>query len=132
MGILSEVFAWWTGATWGTRFTIWKQGEYVGSDELGNRYFEQRSGVGPQGKPRRWVMYKSESEPTLIPPAWHGWMHYTHDDPPTSETYVARPWEKPHRPNMTGTPEAYRPSGSILTSAERPRATGDYKPWQPS
>ena len=32
---------------------------------------------------------------------------------------------------MTGTPEAYRPSGSILGSAERPKATGDYKPWRP-
>jgi len=33
--------------------------------------------------------------------------------------------------NMTGTSEAYRPSGSILASAERPKATGDYKPWRP-
>ena len=131
MGMFSEIFAWWTGNTWGTRFTIWKQGRYVGADELGNRYFEQTSGIGPQGKPRRWVIYARQSEPTLIPPGWHGWMHYTHDDPPTEGSYAPRAWEKPHRPNMTGTPEAYRPSGSILSDAARPRATGDYKPWQP-
>ncbi|MFZ4805655.1 MAG: NADH:ubiquinone oxidoreductase subunit NDUFA12 [Hyphomicrobiaceae bacterium] len=131
MGIFSEVFAWWTGNTWGTRLTIWKQGRFVGSDELGNRYFEQKRGIGPQGKPRRWVVYKAQSEPTLIPPSWHGWMHYIHDVPPTMESYTARAWEKPHRPNMTGTSEAYRPSGSILAAAERPAATGDYKPWRP-
>jgi NADH:ubiquinone oxidoreductase subunit len=32
---------------------------------------------------------------------------------------------------MTGTPQAYRPPGSILGSGRRPKATGDYKPWQP-
>jgi NADH:ubiquinone oxidoreductase subunit len=34
---------------------------------------------------------------------------------------------------MTGTPEAYRPKGSILApgSSRRPRATGDYKAWKP-
>jgi len=131
MSLFSEIFAWWTGNTWGTRLTIWKQGRYVGSDEFGNRYFEQKNGIGPQGKPRRWVIYLRASEPTLIPPAWHGWMHYTHDEPPTTENYQPRPWEKPHCPNMTGTAEAYRPSGSILSLGERPKATGDYKPWQP-
>jgi NADH:ubiquinone oxidoreductase subunit len=32
---------------------------------------------------------------------------------------------------MTGTAEAWRPKGSILSSGQRPKATGDYKPWQP-
>lgn len=132
MSIFSEIFTWWTGNTWGTRFTIWKQGVFVGEDESGNRYYEQRAGVGPQGKPRRWVIYRGASEPTLIPPAWHGWMHYTVDEPPTKERYEPRPWQKPHRPNMTGTPEAYRPSGSIVAAAQRPSATGDYKPWRPN
>jgi NADH:ubiquinone oxidoreductase subunit len=58
-------------------------------------------------------------------------MHYLVDTPPTEEKYVARPWQKPHLMNMTGTPQAYRPSGSILGSGKRPAATGDYKPWQP-
>ena len=33
--------------------------------------------------------------------------------------------------NMTGTPEAYRPPGSILGRGVRAKATGDYKPWRP-
>ena len=40
-------------------------------------------------------------------------------------------WQKPHRMNMTGTPEAYRPAGSILAKGRRPKATGDYKAWKP-
>lgn len=131
MSILSEIFSWWGGNTWGTRVTIWRQGRLIGQDELGNRYFEQKTGVGPLGRPRRWVIYEALAEPSKVPAEWHGWLHYTHDDPPTREAYQPKAWQKPHRMNMTGTAEAYRPSGSILASAQRPKATGDYKPWRP-
>jgi NADH:ubiquinone oxidoreductase subunit len=82
--------------------------------------------------PRRWVIYKTLAEASQVPPEWHGWLHYMIDTPPSEETYVARPWQKPHRMNLTGTPEAYRPPGSILSTGKRPAATGDYQPWQPS
>lgn len=131
MSILSEIFSWWGGNTWGTRFTLWKQGGYVGKDDYGNRYYEQRRGVGPLGKPRRWVIYTDLADASKIPPEWHGWMHYTVDTPPTKESYKAKPWQKPHVMNMTGTPQAYRPPGSILNSTSRPRASGDYKAWSP-
>ena len=58
-------------------------------------------------------------------------MHYTVDTPPTEEAYKPRPWEKEHRMNMTGTPAAYRPPGSILAGGKRPKATGDYQAWKP-
>jgi len=132
MSILSEVFSWWGGNTWGTRFTIWKLGSYVGKDDYGNTYFEQRKGVGPLDKPRRWVTYTDLADASKVPPEWHGWLHHTVDTPPTQETYQAKPWQKPHRMNMTGTSAAYRPDGSILTSAKRPKATGDYTAWRPS
>jgi len=77
------------------------------------------------------VTYTDLADPSKVPPEWHGWLHYTVDTPPTEEKYTAKPWQKPHRPNMTGTPAAYRPAGSILGAGQRPRATGDYKPWQP-
>ncbi len=131
MSILSEIFCWWGGNTWGTRWTILKQGREVGRDELGNVYYEQRSGVGPLGKPRRWVIYKNLSEASQVPPEWHGWLHHTVDELPANTEYKPRPWEKPHQPNPTGSPEAYRPSGSILTAAKRPAATGDYQAWRP-
>lgn len=131
MSILSEIFSWSGGNTWGTRWTLWREGRMVGRDDLGNTYYVQKSGVGPLGVPRRWVVYKNLAEASLVPPEWHGWLHYTTDIMPNQEGYIPRPWEKPHRPNMTGTAQAYRPSGSILSKGERPKATGDYKPWRP-
>ena len=37
-----------------------------------------------------------------------------------SENYVPREWQKPHQPNLTGTPAAYRPKGSILSKRTAP------------
>lgn len=131
MGMFSEIFSWWGGNTWGTRVTLWRQGKFVGEDQLGNRYFVQKRGVGPLGVPRRWVTYQDLAEASKVPPEWHGWLHYTVDTPPTAETYTAKPWQKPHQMNMTGTRDAHRPSGSILAAGTRPKATGDYKAWKP-
>lgn len=127
----SEIFTWWNGNTYGTRWTTWRKGQLVGEDQGGNRYYEARGGTGPANKPRRWVVYAGQAEPSTVPADWHGWLHYTTDTPPTKETYQPKPWQKPHEPNHTGTPLAYRPSGSTLVSGERPPATGDYQPWRP-
>ncbi len=67
-----------------------------------------------------------------MPPSWHGWLHHTVDTPPTEESYKPHDWQKPHRPNLTGTPGAYRPPGSTLALGRRPKATGDYKAWAPA
>ena len=131
MGIFSEIFSWWGGNTWSNRLYTAYRGKLVGTDAEGNRYYVQSKGIGPLGVPRRWVIYKSAAEASKIPPEWHGWMHYTVDTPPTEQEYRPRPWQKPPRENMTGTPEVYRPSGSILAAGTRPKATGDYKPWRP-
>jgi NADH:ubiquinone oxidoreductase subunit len=130
---LTRFFTWWNGQTFGTQVWTRLYGEFVGEDEFGNRYYRTKggkidSGVGYQ---RRWVVYNGVVEASRIPPSWHGWMHNTVDLPPTEDGYVAKAWEKPHRPNLTGTPMAHRPTGSILAQGRRPRATGDYKPWTP-
>ena len=131
MGIFTEIFSWWSGNTIGTRFYTWRNGRLVGTDGFGNSYYEQIRGIGPAGVPRRWVTYKQHSEATLVPPEWHGWLHYTVDTPPTKQDYEPHEWELPHKPNMSGTPEAYRPQGSILSTDDRPRVTGDYQAWKP-
>ncbi len=125
MGLFKEIFIWWSGNTWGTRLFTWRKGKFVGEDEFGNKYYRERKGH------RRWVIYKGLAEASTVSPDWHGWLHYTVDTPPTEETYQAKPWQKPHRPNMTGTAQAYRPSGSTLVKGQRPHATGDYESWRP-
>ena len=131
MGIFSEIFSWWGGNTWSNRIYTGLRGKHVGTDEEGNRYYVQSRGVGPLDKPRRWVIYKDGAEASKISPDWHGWMHYTVDTPPTGMAYQPRPWQKPHRPNGTGTVNAYRPSGSILGTGKHAPTTSDYEPWRP-
>jgi len=123
--LLSEIFVWWQGQTWGTRLYLKRFFKYVGTDEFGNRYFEDKK------RNRRWVTYNGYADASSIPPGWHGWMHHRTDTPPTDEHYNARGWEKPHVPNLTGTAAAYRPDGSLLNKGERPRVTGDYSAWSP-
>lgn len=125
MGILKEIFAWWTGNTIGTRVFTWRKGVRVGEDEFGNRYYRERGGS------RRWVVYRDLAEASKVPPDWHGWLHHTVDEPPSEEDYEARPWQKQHLANMTGSERAYRPTGSTLVPGDRPPATGDYEPWTP-
>lgn len=125
MGVFLELFTWWNGNTIGTRWFTWRHGEFVGEDEFGNKYYRQRKG------PRRWVTYNGVSEASTVPAEWHGWLHHTVDVPPTEEHYTAKPWEQAHRPNMTGTSQAYRPKGSTLVHGDRPPATGDYTAWKP-
>lgn len=128
-----QIFAWWHKATLGTRFNTWRRGERVGEDEFGNQYYRTRGGaVDPSlGFQRRWVIYSGTAEASTIPPGWWGWIHHTVDVAPSETEYQPRPWQKPHEPNMTGTPEAYRPPGSMLTPEYRPRVTGDYDAWSP-
>ena len=128
-----KLFTWWNGQTFGTQLWTWRFGELVGKDEQGNLYYRTKGGaIDPTlGFQRRWVVYNGYAEATRVPPSWHGWLHHTVDVAPTEESYTPREWEKPHVPNMTGTPAAYRPSGSTLASGRRPKATGDYQPWTP-
>ena len=96
MGVFKEIFAWWTGNTIGTRVFTWRHGSKIGEDASGNIYYEQRKGVGPLGRPRRWVTYAGDSDPTTVPAEWHGWLHYTSDEAPPDQQYQRRPWQQPH------------------------------------
>lgn len=54
---MKQFFTWWNGATWNTRFYTWRKGEYVGSDQMGNRYYRAKSAMPNSIPERRWVMY---------------------------------------------------------------------------
>ncbi|MBB5754161.1 NADH:ubiquinone oxidoreductase subunit NDUFA12 [Prosthecomicrobium pneumaticum] len=130
---LIELFTWWNGQTMGTRFFTWRKGERVGEDQFGNVYYRSPDPARTAGgfPERRWVIYKGYAESTSIPPGWHAWMHHRAANPPTASGYTPREWEQPHRANPTGSPAAYRPKGSIVGAANRPKVTGDYEAWTP-
>ncbi|PYE86868.1 NADH:ubiquinone oxidoreductase subunit NDUFA12 [Phyllobacterium leguminum] len=127
--LLLQIFTWWNRETIGTRLHTWRKGQRVGEDELGNVYYQ--GGTDSEGRTRRWVIYAGYAEASSIPPGWHGWMHHRTDTPPSEENYKPWSWQKPFQPNMTGTPYAYRPQGSMASLGERPRVTGDYDAWTP-
>ena len=123
------------GATFGTLLLTWLRGVRVGTDAYGNRYYRlkgdrpQRLGGGRFSRERRGVIYRGEPEGSKVPPEWHAWLHHMVDEMPQPRQRYE--WEKDHQPNMTGTPLAYRPQGSVLRGGQRVRATGDYEPWSP-
>lgn len=100
------------------------RGRFVGRDDVGNQYFER------PGKPytRRWVVYAHENDPTSVPPEWHAWLHHITDAPLAGP---ARPWQRPQRPNPTGTANSYRPSGHDYKGGRRAAASADYEIWTP-
>ena len=52
MKLLTELFAWWTGNTIGTRLFTWRYGTRVGEDGFGNVYYQTKDAK------RRWVIYR--------------------------------------------------------------------------
>ena len=123
--------------TFGTRLLTWLRGELVGTDAYGNRYYRLKNdrpsgrGGGRFSRERRWVLYKGEVEASKVPAEWHSWLHHTSDTLPPDGGRPKYSWQKPHQPNLTGTPQAYHPRGSVLRGGHRARATGDYEPWSP-
>ena len=129
MGILSKLFTWWDGATVGTLLFSALNGEHVGTDAQGNKYYRKKAGdARPE---RRWVIYAGANDASRVPPEWHGWLHGSFDGVPESHLPPPRIWEADYTPNATGTAQAYRPKGALERGGNRAAATGDYEAWTP-
>lgn len=120
-----SIFIWWQNATVGTMLMTMIRGRKVGRDGDGNTYYQTKDGK------RRWVIYNGTVEASRVPPEWHLWLHKTVNEPPTVKPLKTQPWEKPYKPNLSGTKGAYYPPGSLRKGAKRPKATGDYEAWKP-
>lgn len=126
MGILSTFLSavtWWNGGTLNTKLYTRRKGTKVGEDEHGNVYYSANDGK------KRWVIYNGEVEASRIGADWHGWLHHTFDELPSEKPLAHKPWEKEHLPNMTGTPQAYAPAGSLRRPD--PVERQDYEAWSP-
>lgn len=123
MSLFLRIATWWNSQTLGTQVFTSRFGQKVGEDEQGNVYYQTKDGK------RRWVIYNGEIEGSRIAPDWHGWLHHTWDEPPSKQPIAHKAWEKPHLPNLTGTAEAYAPTGSIRRA--QPAQRSDYEAWQP-
>ena len=123
MNTLLRAVTWWNSQTLNTQLFTWRKGTRVGEDDQGNVYYQTRDGS------RRWVIYNGEAEASRVNPDWHGWLHFTWDQPPTEKPLVHKVWEAPHLANQTGSSGAVVPPGSIRSGA--PTLRTDYEAWQP-
>lgn len=120
---LLSFLTWWNRETLNTRFFTWRKGVKVGEDEQGNVYYHSRDSK------KRWVIYNGEMEASRVPTGWHAWLHHTIETPPSDAPLSHKAWEKPHQENLSGSPLAYLPPGSIRR--HRPAEKQDYEAWQP-
>lgn len=130
MSVLGKIFTWWNGATIGTMLWSWRNGEHVGTDAAGNKYFRSRKRRG-DGRERRWVIYDGINDASRVPAEWHGWLHGAGEDVPASFLPPPRIWQADYSPNATGTDRAYRPQGALERGGRRAPAVGDYEAWTP-
>ena len=130
MNFLMKIFTWWEGATIGTLLWSARNGEHVGTDAQGNKYYRSKK-VKDGARERRWVIYDGINDASRVPSEWHGWLHGSYDELPESHLPPSHIWEADYTPNATGTVNAYRPAGALERGGKRARATGDYEAWTP-
>lgn len=123
MKFILQILTWWNSQSLGTQIYTWRNGTLVGEDDQGNKYYENTN------KSRRWVIYNGIIDGSRISADWHGWLHHTFDECPGTTSLDHKDWEKSHKNNVSGTVDAYHPTGSILTAT--PKNSGDYDAWQP-
>lgn len=135
MDFIKRIFIWWHSHTFGNGWTMAKaKARKIGEDEQGNQYFEEGgkpSHPDGNGRRRRWVVYHGVAEGSRVPPQWHGWLHHIVEEPPTDIAQTPKKFEKPYLPNMTGTPLAYRPKGSLARATDDAKIDQTYEAWRP-
>lgn len=91
-----------------------KIGTLVGTDQFGNKYYENPYYFVPRN---RWVEFNEEKwldyNASQIPPEWHRWMTHMTEYPPTVEKPVKHGWMMEYVENKTGTSEAYMPHSTV-------------------
>ena len=100
--VFKEIFIWWNRQTLGTRIQTFFSGKFVGQDEFGNKYYQNKKG-------NRWVIYKDEIDASKIPAEWYSWIHFTNNKIENVHNLDKYEWQKPHKSNQTGSRNAYRP-----------------------
>ena len=111
------IFTWWNKQTFGTFLKTLFFGKYVGSDELGNKYYRSK-------KNERWVIYSKKIEATKITSDWYLWIHHTIDKIPDNKDSKFS-WQKKHLENQSGTVNSFKPTKIIKNNQKK-----KYETWK--
>ena len=112
---LKKIFIWWDQETLGTKIKTIFFGKLVGTDQFGNKYYESKDG-------KRWIIYEGEIDASKIPVEWYSWIHFTSNRINKDNQIKKYEWQKPHKPNMTGTESAYYPNKNIDVTKKKYRS----------
>ena len=115
--LLRKIFIWWNQDTFGTRLKTIFFGKLVGTDELGNKYYESKNG-------KRWVVYSDIIDASKIPVEWYSWIHFTQNKIENFHDLKKFDWQKPHQSNLTGSDKAYNPKKNKNAVSKK------YKTWK--
>ena len=115
---LKKIFTWWNRDTFGTRIKTILFGKFIGSDEYGNKYYQNKKG-------KRWVIYANEIDASKIPVEWYSWIHFMPNKIENIHKLEKHDWQKPHQPNLTGTDSAYYPNKNNKDAIAK-----KYKSWK--
>ncbi|GAA6058415.1 hypothetical protein JCM3770_000457 [Rhodotorula araucariae] len=100
-----------------------KAGKLMGTDEHGNRYFENKDETLWR---HRWVDFAAHDfNGSQVTPEWHAWLTHVRHLPPTQDPVMLaakQRWQIPHTENLTGGRGAYKPY-----STTKPK----YEAWEP-
>ena len=113
----------------GTIIYTYLFGKFVGSDEFNNKYYCNSKDFNNK-KFKRWVIFANEIEASTIPSHWHAWLHKSIDNPPINYKHKY-PWQKKHKPNLTGTSNAYFPNSHPMSESKKKQIKKDYDVWKP-
>ena len=115
---IKEILTWWNRQTLGTRIQTILFGKFIGEDEFGNKYYENKK------RKKRWVIYNGEIEATKIPVEWYSWMHSIKNKIEQTHELEKYDWQKKHLSNQTGTDNAYNPQKNKNATKKK------YKTWK--
>ena len=104
--LFKKIFTWWNRDTFGTRLKTIFFGKFVGKDDFGNKY------------------YADEIDASKIPVEWYSWIHFTSNKIEKNHKLEKYKWQKPHKPNLTGTDSAYYPNKNKNVNEKK------YKSWK--
>ena len=106
-------------------------GELKGSDEHGNQYYENLK--RPFGR-QRFIIYsgwRSEVDPSRIPPEWHHWLHSITDRTPVERPVKLHEYQKSRVAlalSNHGYTNRYAPPGSYERTV--PKQHTSYNVWE--
>jgi len=95
-----------------------KSGRLVGTDQFGNRYFENLNWKEEIPGRHRWVDFAQHyNSASQVPPQWHSWLSHISQKPPTEDLVMQKltpPWQAPWHENLTGTRGAFKTYNTVV------------------